>query len=185
MRSFKQRLLPSAAAVIPLVFVFVPCASAITIPLSGFVLANSNADGFVVTSPDNLSLTLTGGNDGSGLFGQTDFAIPSPGNFTVTFQFNYSTYDYPQYDSAGYRVGSTLFQLADADGASGSISFAVTAGQTFGWWVQTFDNLGEPGVLNISALSYAGTLTGATPEPGSLLLCLAGAAAAGLWRMKK
>jgi len=141
-----------------------------TIPLSGFTLTNTNADGMVTTLPDDSGFTLTGGNNGSGLVGETDFAIPSPGSFTVSFLYAYSTLDFPFFDHAGYQVGGVQVLLAEMDGDSGSATFAVSPGQSFGWWIVTDDNLGEPGVLDVSRITYTGSVSAVVPEPHAFLL---------------
>src|SRR4051794_18915789 len=42
---------------------------------SNFTLRNTNADGFVETAAAPFSITLVGGNNGSGLRGTTDFVV--------------------------------------------------------------------------------------------------------------
>jgi hypothetical protein len=152
-----------------LLLIAVRPASAITIPLSSFFLTNTNADGSVMPAGD-ISFLLLGGNDGSGNQGETDYTTAAPSAFTVSFNYSYSTLDYPFYDSAGFQVAGTLFPLADMDGVSGMTSFDVLAGQSFGWWVTTFDNLGEPGMLSVTNLTYSGSDVGTAPEPASFIL---------------
>lgn len=133
--------------------------------LTDFSLVNSNADG-TATSPDGgLTLTLTGGNLGSGLGpGTTDFITTSV--MTVTFQFDYiyTSLDLPGYDRAGYWVDQVLTFLADSNGESGTVSVTVNAGEQFGFRVETDDNTGEPGVLNVSTFQAVNV-----PEPDTRL----------------
>jgi hypothetical protein len=155
-------------------------ASSITAFSLVFSLTNQSADGTGVG--DALSLTLTGGNDGSGLAGTTDVLTASLADGTVNFDFSYSSLDAPGFDSAGYLLGGVFVQLADTDGESGSASFPVSFGESFGFRVATADNGGEPGILTITNLSAPGTSS--IPEPGTLPLALAGTLAMGLFKGK-
>jgi hypothetical protein len=157
-------------------------AAVITPPLSSFGLTNTSADGTVDVGADHLSFTLTGGNTGSGLPGSTDFFTVSQTSGLVEFQYSYSSLDTPGFDSAGYRVGNIRTQLSFTDGESGFASLTVSAGQTYGWWVDTSDNTGEPGILSVS---FSPAVTPATPEPASFLLLLAGFAVAAITPKKK
>jgi hypothetical protein len=148
-------------------------AAVLTPPLSSFGLTNTSADGSVDVGSDNLSFTLTGGNTGSGLPGSTDFFTVSQTSGLVEFQYSYSSFDLPGFDSAGYRVGNIRTQLSFTDGESGFASLTVSAGQIYGWWVDTADNTGEPGILSVS---FSPAITPA-PEPASFVLLFAGFAA--------
>jgi hypothetical protein len=143
-----------------------------------FTLINLNANGFLVPSEDNHSIVLWGGNNGSGEPGRTDFVITAKGKGVVQFGWAYLSFDIPQYDRAGFLLETTFLQLADTDGMSGTESFRVSLGQTFGFRVATDDNLGEPGVLRI--LAFSAPSSAAVPEPCSwpTLLVIAAAAAA-------
>ncbi len=132
--------------------------------LSNFTLTNTNADGTATTSDGGSSLTLTGGNNGSGNPGTTDFVTTADGTGLVTFDYSYSTLDFPGYDNAGYLLAGTFIQLADSDGQSGMTSFNVTQGESFGFRVGTIDNQGEPGILTVSDFAAP------TPEPGTMPL---------------
>jgi hypothetical protein len=161
-----------------------------------FTVVNSNADGFVVMPSilfpgDISSFDLTGGNNGSGLEGETDFVGTAPSAGLVQFQWSYTSCfpanqqppsaacDSPGFDWTGYLIGQTLTQLTDTDtaGLTSSASFMVSAGAEFGWYVGTADNMGEPGTVAVSNISFTPSTTGAgAPEPGTLLLCAAGIA---------
>ncbi|MFM6253369.1 MAG: hypothetical protein ACKPEQ_30215, partial [Dolichospermum sp.] len=67
---------------------------------SNWNLINSNANGSVDTSTAPNSITLTGGNNGSGSFGRTDYKItnnnPLPVN--ISFSWLYLALDLPGAD---------------------------------------------------------------------------------------
>lgn len=130
---------------------------------------NAGTDGSAATPDNGASIVLTGGNSGSGLFGgRTDLVIQAPIAGTVQFHYVYSSKDLSSNttaglgcgsltgpcDLAGYLLNGTFHPLADdIKQGSGDISFPVSAGDTFGFRVETEDNQGEPGILTISAFS--------------------------------
>ncbi len=137
-----------------------------------WTLDNQNADGTAVVSNAGLTLTLTGGNNGGGLEGNTDLVTTAAAGGTVSFDFSYSSLDpTPGFDIAEYLIQATSVQFADTDGQSGNISFSVNAGDTFGFRMATVDNEGEPGILTVTDFSAPGN---ATPEPGTAGLMLVG-----------
>jgi hypothetical protein len=169
--------------ILPLVFALAVCfgltpeahAGSITAFSLQFTLTNTNADGSVQVSGDGLSVALTGGNNGSGLPGTTDFLTSALADGVVNFAFSYASLDTPTFDFAGYLLGSTFVQLADTDGEFGNATFPVTLGESFGFRVGTVDNEGEPGILTVSNFSAPGSA--AIPEPGTLPLAILGTAA--------
>src|SRR5262249_24335133 len=92
------------------------------------------------------------------------------------FQYSYFSLDIAPFDTAGYLVDGLFSPLTQNSGDSGSVSFAIAAGHTFGFRVATLDNLGEPGILTVSGFSAPSGPTNAVPEPGNWLV--AGAALA-------
>src|SRR5215469_15637470 len=58
-----------------------------------WTLGNQNADGTAGVSNGGLTLTLVGGNNGSGLEGTTDLLTLAPANGTVSFDYSYSSLD--------------------------------------------------------------------------------------------
>jgi len=154
-------------------------AKAASIPylLSVFNVLNDNADGSVSTPDLGVTAILTGGNNGSGLAGTTDLVTTAGQDGVIEFQYMYSSLDAPGFDWAGYLVAGLFTQLADTDGESGSASFAVSAGDVFGFRVVTSDNTQEPGVFTISDFTTLGPSDDAVPEPGTLLLVSAAIAA--------
>ena len=149
--------------------------------LSDFTLINTNANGSIAASPDGSAWILTGPNNGSGLEGTTDLVTTAKAAGMIQFQFAFSTLDVwdpsdpdGPYDYAGYLLGPTFVLLADQSGDSGPVLFAVTMGQTFGFRVASTDNIGEPGILTISAPGGGAEI----PEPGTWSLFVAASAAA-------
>jgi|SRR5579884_597791 len=137
-----------------------------------FTLTNTNADGTAISPDGGLSLIITGGNNGSGLAGTTDFLTTVQQSGLITFAYGYSSCsptflcDDPGFDYAGYILGPNFMQLTDTDGDSGTVSVAVAAGQSFGFRVGTVDNGGEPGILTVS--NFSASQVDSAPEPGTL-----------------
>jgi hypothetical protein len=153
--------------------------------IGNWTFINTNADGSVITPDLGLSIALTGGNNGTGMAGTTDFLINSPGVGLVHFQWSYSSLDSTfavcgfnsnlPCDNAGYLLGGVFTQLADdTNQISGITSFTVKSGESFGFQVGTVDNQGEPGVLTVSNFNAPAS---SVPEPGTAPLLLAAVAA--------
>jgi hypothetical protein len=142
----------------------------INLPLRQFILTNTSADGSIYVANDGLSFVLTGGNTGSGQPGITDFTVSAQNAVTVEFFYSYASLDLPGFDAAGYVVGSTRVPLTDTNGTSGVGSFSAGSGQTYGWYVSTADNAGEPGILTVTFTPTAS----AVPEPAGFLFVLTG-----------
>lgn len=174
---FLTRRLPVCFSLVLLLAAVAPRAEAGFIgayAFSNFNLANTNANGFAALNLDG-SLAIVGGNDGSGIPGMTDLSLIAPASGTVSFNYAYSSLDFPGYDFAGYFTDSFTF-LANSDGAFGSATFLATAGQQFAFRVSTLDNTGEPGVLTISNFNGPNATGGDVPEPSTLLSAALGLA---------
>lgn len=132
---------------------------------AAFVLQNLNADGFVNGAfPGDF--TLTGGNNLSGQSGVTTYTQLFDVPTAVTFSWSYVTADLTGFDDAGYVVNLLGFVLAAQSGDSGGpITVMVGAGDTFGWFVNTTDNLFGRGSLTVTDIS-----TVAVPAPGALAM---------------
>jgi hypothetical protein len=156
--------------------VLVPCSKADPVHFGGidFVLTNTNADGSASVSSDVSTLSIVGPNNGSGEEGTTDLVATAAADGTVTFTWSYSSADDPQADAAGYLLDGVYTQLADTGGQSGSTQFAVSAGQSFGFEVNSQDNQGEPGILEVSG--FSAPQAAATPEPATWGSLIVGAA---------
>ncbi|MGD9804341.1 MAG: Ig-like domain repeat protein [Hyphomicrobiaceae bacterium] len=72
---------------------------------------------------------------------------------TVTFTWSYSTTD--GVESSGYILNGTQVELIPLfqSSGSGSVTVAVPAGGTLGWYVTALDSCCGPGVLTVSASS--------------------------------
>jgi hypothetical protein len=135
----------------------------------------TTSDGFAYTPDSGLTVVIVGGNDGSGVPGTTDLVITAPVAGIVQFDYLYNSLDVPGFDGAGYVLNGNLSPFADTDGESGTdISFAVNAGDSFGFEVWTADNMGEPGILTVSNFSApeGADGDGAVPEPRTLPMVL-------------
>ena len=146
-----------------------------------FYVGQHQRQRFGLTPDGGLSIVLTGGINGSGLAGMTDFVTTATGHWPGPVSFLLLLAGRAPFDFAGYLLGAAFTQLADTDGQSGTGMFSVNSGQMFGFRVGTQDNTGEPGVLTISDFSApSGTAGAAVPEPatGPLVLTMLGAAIA-------
>lgn len=163
----------------------VTMAASIPFPLTFFSVVNTNADGTAVSPDGGASVVITGGNNGSGLGGTTDLIAKAPAPVTIAFLFIYTSLDSPTFDWAGYVVNDLFTQVADTSGQSGSGSFSVLAGDTFGFRVGTEDNTSEPGIFTVSDFEAVGV---ASPEPSTPLLIMGAfaiAAASALRRSRR
>jgi hypothetical protein len=132
------------------------------------------------------SITLIGSDTGS--FSQifTDFTTLAVGDGLVSFSWDYTTVDGPNFDPFGYLLDGTFTKLTDDGGGSpqsGSASFSVLAGQTFGFRVVTIDGIYGPAQSTISSFEAP---SAAIPEPGTWAAAalLAGGAAFMRWRKR-
>jgi hypothetical protein len=148
-----------------------------------WTLTNSNADGFVDTSGAPASISLTGGDNGSGSSGTTDYTTTAAAAGTVTFDWNYSTNDGPFFDPFGYLLNGSFIQVTDDGGGlvqNGTSTFNVLAGDSFGFRIATTDNIFGPGSVTISNFSAP------IPEPSTVLsLLVLGGLGAGLKYLKR
>jgi hypothetical protein len=136
--------------------------------LGNFVLLNTNADGSW-TSPDgDETLILTGGNNGSGVEGNTYFLMFAPQTIFVSFHFSWQTEDlFPEFDLGGYLSGGNFHSLTDM-ATMGNAGFIVPQGQGFGFGVRTLDNWGGAGSLTVTNFQVSDA-TASTPEPSTVV----------------
>jgi hypothetical protein len=183
--SVRTRIGSSMWALALLVVAATPAHAAFTgyYAIENFTLTNSNGDGFATFNAG--SLVLTGGNNGSGLPGVTDFLITAPTAGTVSFNYLYDSTDDPGHDAALYRIVGLQPEFLANDFATGSVSFQIFANEMFGFRVVTDDNTFDPGVLTISNFSAPTAVTsGNVPEPGTFSLLTVAAAAFTGWRLR-
>lgn len=138
--------------------------------------------GSVDTSGAPASIVLRGGNNGLYNVGWTTWTIAAPASGLVSFDWSYLSYDGwgPAWDPAGWVLNGAYTQLSGggANSQSGSASFSVTAGDTFGFYVRTYDGLDGGGTITPSNFSAP------TPEPATLLLVGGPLVLAGLRRRR-
>jgi hypothetical protein len=142
----------------------------------------------MTTPGDGSSITLTGGNNGSGFFGTTDFVITAPQSGIVTFRFLFTTLDIDPvsgdiFDDAGFLANdqfTPFSQLLSPDPVPAF--FFVFAGDTFGFRVETQDNIGEPGILTISDFNAPQPPEAPTPEPSLGIVVFLGIGAGAAWK---
>lgn len=144
----------------------------INYPASAFTLVNQNADGMFDVVDDGFD--VTGGQNGSGLPGFTDFTTVLAQSGVFQFGYTYLSEDVPPYDYAGYLIGSVFTLLADTDGQNGSVTVPVTVGQLFGFRVGTEDNTGGPGVLLVRNLEFTSDAGAPIPEPATIMTMVLG-----------
>lgn len=140
---------------------------------------NVDADGFVDTTGAPGSITIVGGNDGSGIQGNTFYGTTLAGSIAsyVSFHWDYDSNDNPTFDSFGVFFGSdpfdsstwTLTSIAGggiygpAGPADGDYNFLVNPGDFFGFYVETADNKFGEGFATISNFNVT-----AVPTPALL-----------------
>jgi len=124
------------------------------------------------------TFTITGSNDGSGNEDTAFYVQTYASATTLSFTWQYESFDSGGsiYDPAGWILDGVETQLSLDGGpgttSSGSLSVDVGAGQTFGWYLHSFDSTGGPGVLAVNE-----DLPSAVPEPGDAAMMMAGLAA--------
>ena len=185
-----RRLLSYAAA--PALVLAAPAmaSAAFTGPydVSNWTLTNLSADGSVDTSNAPASITITGGDNGTGLPGTTDFTIASAGTGTWSFDWEYTSVDTNDFDGAGWLLNGVYAEVADnASQGTGSQSIAVAAGDIIGFRVRTQDNVFGPGVFTISDFDAPVDVIPppSVPAPSTLALLALGASGLSVARKRR
>jgi hypothetical protein len=136
----------------------------------------TNSDGVVDTSMAPGSVTVTGGNNGSGAPGETLFSIFAPAATSLAFNWTYQTFDCcgAEADPAGYEIGGVQFQLSPLSSVpgfmgSGIATVNLNSGDSFGFYVDTTDNF-----LGAATLQVSGVESTSVPEPSSLVMLAIG-----------
>jgi hypothetical protein len=156
------------------------------------ILALATTALMAISAPANAAFVFSGnGGDGSVTGTQTDFTLvgsnAGTGNtatFTQVASFQYGTlvqgsFEYTSFDSdgpfwdpAGYTINGVLFQLSDNAGPatqSGTFSYRVPFGETYGFYVNSLDGIAGPGQIAVSGLT-----TTAVPEASTWVMLIAG-----------
>jgi hypothetical protein len=125
--------------------------------------------GSIDESSEPGSIALIGSDTGSELFSRLEFTIAAPAAGTVSFDWSYvsSDADGPEFDPAGYLLNGAITQLSDNGGGAtqgAQVSFTVMAGDRFGFYLQSNDNLSGSATLTISNFSAP------IPEPASVAM---------------
>ncbi|MBD2118355.1 MULTISPECIES: PEP-CTERM sorting domain-containing protein [Microcystis] len=168
-----------------------------------WTFANNNADGFVDTSGAPASISLTGGDNGSNSSGTTNYTTTAAAAGTVTFDWNYSTADVlvdftcsnlpnsfcDPFVVLVNGVGTIPLNPSGGSPQSGTSTFNVLAGDSFGFRIATADNFFGRGSVTISNFSAPGPMAPpptSVPEPSTVLsLLVLGGLGAGLKYLKR
>ncbi len=131
---------------------------------SKWTLTNSNANGSVNTTKAPTSIIVTGGNNSSGSSGSTSYTVTAAGSGTVTFGWSYSTSDTDGAVDPLFRIvngtKTILFSNNFSQTGSGTDSFTVATGDTFGFGINTLDNTG-----GAASTTFTNFSPSATPVP--------------------
>lgn len=119
-------------------------------------------------SSSTLASIVVSGND-NGLV--TSPVLTAPSASTLTFDWLYTSFDVDgaTWDPAGYYLDASFFQLTNDAGSSsqsGTVSFAVASGQTYGFYVSSVDNFGGGATIQATQATQVTQV----PEPGTLAL---------------
>lgn len=142
-------------------------AKAISVICNGFIDTCAPAN-WTISEPGNGSVTitpteavLTSNDDGGGNTSVT-MELLAPVLGFVSFKYAYQTLDVDgsEFDPFGYTLDGVFNQivpppfLAQGGTTTGSFSFEVSAGQTFGFYAQATDSQLGPSITNISDFVY-------------------------------
>jgi len=137
-------------------------AAATGLEVGDFSWTLNNADGGTGSVDNgNNSLSVTGPDNS--FAGETTLTTTAPTDGTISADYLYTSIDSPGFDFGFYEVNGANTNFASASGDAGSITFAVSAGDSFGFGVETVDGIFGPGVVNISNFRFI-------PAPSSLAL---------------
>ncbi len=161
------RFFSIAALLLGLVTVSSPASAA-------FILANTNGgNGYVTVTSNGFILVGSNNESGSGSYTTYTDIASSSSSYTFTYKYTYTTNDEDggSWDPAGYILGGSYHQLSlnslnEGESVSGVVTLNVLAGQTFGFYVHSLDNLWGAGQIAVTNTP----LPAALPLFGSALL---------------
>ena len=132
------------------------------------------SDGSVDTTNAPNDITITGPNNLQGP-SFINYTIKAPGSGSVSFDWLYSTADFPGGDSFGYLINGVRTQLTDDPNTLPTgTAFSVVSGDIFGFYVASTDGNFGAGIATVSNFSGPGS-RGSTdvPAPAAVLGVLA------------
>ena len=143
---------------------------------SNWTLSNNNTNGYVNTSNAPSSISIIGGDTGSGEPGQTTYTTTALIGGLLSFNWSYGTADVdgPAFDPFGFVLNGAFTQLTNSsgpNGQSGAFSTTLAQGDIFGFGINTTDNIVGSGNATISDFATP------VPEPVSTLGMLIGTGA--------
>jgi hypothetical protein len=140
------------------------------VDISGFTLTTGNGDGFVVAPDGPFVFTLNGSDNGQGGV-ITTFGTVAGSSVTVSGQFRYQTNDGDgsSFDLAGFFLNDAFTQLSLNGQPNGSVqtglfSFAVNAGDSYGFYINSIDSVAGRAQLSVTAV----------PEPTTWAMLIVG-----------
>lgn len=164
---------PQSAARLAAVAAFVVLS---TCAHASYVFSNDNGgDGALVGAVP--SFTITGPDNGvdAGFTDVAAYVQTFASAASVTFDWRYQTFDHggALFDPGGYVLNGVLTPLSDdsdpGEVESGRTTVAVNPGDTFGWYVESFDSEFGRGELDVSVESVPVPV----PEPANAPLLMA------------
>jgi len=125
-----------------------------------------------LSAPDSITLTSSDTGTGDGFASDVDFTITAAAAGNVSFDWSYQTFDVDGsiFDPFGYLLNGFFTQLSPDDlaqfgFASGSVLFAVNAGDIFGFRANATDSELGSAVTTVSNFNVS-----TVPEPATLAL---------------
>ena len=126
----------------------------VTIELDENGMASIDPMDLLASSPTTYDVVTISSDNGSNAVGLTDLTVTVANAETVSFDWDYTTMDGPDWDSFGYLLNGVYTELTDPNGAnnqsgnSGMINLAP--GDIFGFRSRSEDGIGGPATTTVS-----------------------------------